>query len=235
MDTNLSVIMPLYNEEDLVWHTVETNLLHLRASEISFEMILINDGSSDSTGQVIDRLANEHHEISVFHKPENGGFGSAVCKGIAEASGSWILCLPADCPLTALSIREFINAMGKADVIVAYRPERMGYSLRMRANSRIFHWLATRLFRIRIKDFNWVHMYRKGIFTEGPVPIRSKGLFMLTEMIVRAHRQGFTFFEICVDQPQRQAGSATASKWSAALDTAWEMLAFYLSNVTRRH
>jgi len=135
--------------------------------------------------------------------------------------------------LTNESIDAFLSATGKADVIVAYRPERKGYSFQMKVNSAVFHWLAVYLFRLELKDFNWLHMYRSSLFRDEIIHFRSKGLFMLTEVLVCASRKGRSFHEILVEQPERLAGVATASRLSAVLHTIREMLEFRLSLIGR--
>lgn len=229
MNASYSIITPVFNEEELLLSTVEQNLRLLRASGIDFEMVLVNDGSKDRSALIMDELQSCHPEVQSFHKVLNEGFGSAMSQGFRLAGKEWFLCLPVDCPLTEESLRTFVSSTGKADIIVAYRPERKGYSARMKVNSKVFHWLTCRLFGLELKDFNWLHMYRGDLFRNGTLRIRSKGLFMLAEVLVRADRAGLSFHEVTVDQPERLAGVATASKPSAVAFTLKEMLGFFLS------
>lgn len=229
MNASYSIITPVFNEEELLLSTVENNLKLLRASDIDFEMVLVNDGSTDKSAQVMNQLESLYPEVHCSHKPLNEGFGSAMSHGFRVAGKEWFICLPVDCPLTVESLRTFMSATGMADIIVAYRIERKGYSARMRVNSKVFHWLTCQLFGIDLMDFNWLHMYRGDFFRNGTLRVRSKGLFMLAEVLVRAHGAGLSFHEIAVDQPERLAGVATASKLSAVAYTMKEMLEFYLS------
>ncbi|HXH19084.1 MAG TPA: hypothetical protein VNJ07_08360, partial [Chitinophagales bacterium] len=150
--------------------------------------------------------------------------------GIEAATKEFILCIPADSPLTPEVLKAFIGAAGKADIIVSYRLERVGYSTRMKLNSKVFHFLVRTLFDIKLRDFNWIHMYHRRIFGDSGVKLKSKTLFMLAEVLISAKRKGFSFHEIPVHQTQRLTGIATASKLVTVIKTLRDIIAFYFYN-----
>lgn len=101
----LSLVMPCYNECDQIEHIIEEWTHCMREHQISFEWVVINDGSLDGTGRVLDRLRKEHRYIRVVHQL-NGGHGKAVRRGYELARGTWILQIdssgcfePSDFPL----------------------------------------------------------------------------------------------------------------------------------------
>jgi glycosyltransferase involved in cell wall biosynthesis len=159
--------------------------------------------------------------FKIVHK-ENGGFGSAIKKGISIAKNEYIICIPADSPLDEQTAKSFFEAHLKSDIVVSYRLERKGYSKWMLLNSKVFHFLVSNLFNIKLKDFNWIHLYKTEIFNH--VDIQSKGIFMLAEVLVKAKKLKYSFIEIPVYQRQRLTGIATASKPSAVIKTILEMI-----------
>ncbi len=225
----VSVIVPVYNEEAIIENSVSRDIEQLRQFNCDYEILIINDGSSDQSAQIIDRCFGNKPEIKIIHKQVNEGFGSAIKTGVEFASKEHLLCIPADSPLTSEVLQSFLQAASRADVIVSYRLKREGYSARMQLNSLAYHFIVRSLFRIHLRDFNWIHMYHRRIFENG-TNIRSKGIFMLAEVLIDAKRKGYTFHEIPVRQTQRITGVATASKLSTIFKTLKEIFAYYRAN-----
>jgi glycosyltransferase involved in cell wall biosynthesis len=217
---SLCIITPVFNEQDIIESSVNQTLQSALCFFKEIEYIIINDGSTDNSPTII----NENFNSSVFkivHKV-NGGFGSAVTCGIENSTNEWIICVPADSPLDTSTAKIFYEAIDKADVIVSYRLQRKGYNYLMHLNSIVFHFLVSNFFNIQLKDYNWIHMYRKSIFEK--ITIESKGIFMLAEVLIKAKKNKFSFHEVPVEQLQRLTGIATASKPSAVIKTIIEML-----------
>ncbi|MEX2590172.1 MAG: hypothetical protein WD334_08200, partial [Chitinophagales bacterium] len=134
---------------------------------------------------------------------------------------------PADSPLDKDTCHTFFSSnIDFADIIISYRKERKGYTRSMLLNSKIYHFLISWLFSIKLKDYNWIHLYKRDIFNS--IEINSKGLFMLSEVLVKANKLGFKIEEVEVDQKMRLTGIATVSKPSAIINTLKEMISFYI-------
>jgi glycosyltransferase involved in cell wall biosynthesis len=222
-----SIIIPVYNEEDIILRSIDQNISVLDNAEVDYELIIVNDGSKDSSGELINQfLINKR--VQVFHHSDNVGFGGAVKTGINLARNTLILCVPADSPLTEPIFKDFMAVAPKADVIVSYRIARLGYTPRMRLNSYVYHLLIEFLFDIHFVDFNWIHLYNRNIFDEGKIEITSKGIFMLAEVLIQADRKGYNFIEIPVAQNERITGIATASKFSIIFKTLYEIARYYI-------
>lgn len=229
MNHPVSIIVPVYNEEEILQAAIDSNLQTITQFTDDYELIIVNDGSKDRSAQIIDQVFGNHPKIVVQHQSPNGGFGSAVRKGISLATKQYVICVPVDSPLDNEVFGAFYHNLGKADVLVAYRRKRLGYSFRMKVNSWVFHQLVTHMFGMRLKDYNWIHLYDRRIFTEGGIVIQYNGLFMLAEVLIKAKRLGYSFYEFPVDQRQRLTGIATASKFSAVAKTLRDIVGFYLA------
>lgn len=226
MTKALSVIMPIYNEEDLILNSIETNLSILSGSGLDYELILVNDGSTDNTEKVIQQHFSFDNRL-VYHKKENGGFGSAVSRGISLARKENIVFMSVDSPFTPEVFEAFASQIGTTDVLVAYRRKRLGYTARMHLNSWLFHKMVRLLFGLRLRDYNWVHLYKKHIFDT--ISIEYNGIFMLAEVLIKAKRKGFSIAEFPVDMIKRSGGVATAGSWKVAFRTLGDLLDFYFS------
>lgn len=224
----LSVITPIYNEEDIIVKSTEENIAVLKTFGIDYEVILVNDGSSDSSKQLIENAFSTEKQIIIHNKATNEGMGSALRKGIELSTKDYIICVPADSPLSAFTFKEFIAHLHSADVLVSYRIKRLGYTRRMLLNSWVFHVLVTSLFGMNLRDYNWIHLYSRRIFTEGKVSIEYNGLFMLAEILIKCQRAGYSFCEFPVHQNERLTGIASASKPINVIKTLLALLHFRL-------
>lgn len=223
---SVSVIIPAYNEEAIIQSAVRAALDILAASEADFEIIVVNDGSRDSTGRILDDAFAAESGIQIYHKQINEGFGSAIRTGLRLAKKKYIFCVPADSPLTVDLYKAFSGYATRADVLVSYRRVKLGYSFRRHLNSYVYHKLVTVLFGMNLRDYNWIHMYHRKIFDEGKIEIEYNGIFMLAEILIKAKRAGFSFYEFEVEQKERLTGIATASKLTAIIKTLGEMISF---------
>src|SRR5574337_1367105 len=92
----LSVLIPAYNEEAGLEQSVEAVLRHLEALHVDAEILVVDDGSRDRTGQVANALADRHPQVRAFHHAVNRGIGAGFLTGIEQARGEWLILIPAD-------------------------------------------------------------------------------------------------------------------------------------------
>lgn len=226
-DYSISIVIPVYNEEEIIESSVLKNLYLLNSSNVDYEIIIVNDGSFDRSGEIIQKLS-ESYNVKVIEHTHNMGFGAAIRTGIHYSEKDYILCVPADSPLEKENFFAFKSNFGVADILVSYRRKRLGYTWWMHLNSIIYHKLITFLFDMNLKDYNWIHMYHRRVFLEGKVNIEYDGIFMLAEVLIKAQRYSYTFVEFPVDQTQRITGDASAAKLKNIIRTLKELLHFYL-------
>jgi glycosyltransferase involved in cell wall biosynthesis len=226
--TSLSIITPAYNEEEIIIASVKQTFESCKHLFDEIEYIVVNDGSSDNTQNLIEENFKNNPLFKLVRKT-NGGFGSAISEGISHCTKEYIICVPADSPLDSEVLKRIYPAIEqqKEDLIITYRRKRKGYSLFMLFNSFLYHKVVSILFFICLKDYNWIHIYRKNIFNK--IEIQSKGIFMLAELIIKARNNGFSIKEIEVEQKQRVTGIATMTRPNAILKTFKEMLRFRLN------
>lgn len=222
----LSVIIPAYNEEANVDKAVGATVATLEATGVEWEIIVVNDGSTDRTGLLAERCSASNPRITVIHHPANKGLGAAVRTALQQARGEYVLWVPCDSPFEKGELDPFIGAIGKADVVVGYRTARPGYSPLMRVNSSVYTYVVSRLFRIHLRDFNYVHMYRRRVLAS--LKWRTTRIFWLAEALIRARDAGYAIMQVPAVVRARTAGKATASRPSIMLRTAWDCLVFAL-------
>lgn len=149
---SLSVVIPAYNESQCIASTVEALVTSLSGLSGDYEILVIDDGSTDSTCAAVEQLIARNPVLRLLRQPENRGKGAAVCRGMLAAEGDVVVFMDADLPyrLDALEKSAKIMADDGADIVLGARdlPESetvIGYGSSRRMASRIFSWLVSML------------------------------------------------------------------------------------------
>lgn len=205
----LSVVVPAFNEEATLDRGVRTMSEALRAIGVEHEIILVDDGSQDRTGEISDRLAREVPFVRVYHQI-NQGIGGAFRTGLQASRGQYVVLWPADMPCRAADLQPYIECLGKASVIVGCRRRREGYNALMLMNSWLYPRIVFGLFGLRLRDVNWICFYDGQTLRE--IPLTQSGIPMLTEILVRLRDRGATFLEVDVEMTARASGTPSAAR-----------------------
>ena len=222
---SLSLIMPGLNEEESVERAVRRARAALEDPTDEFEIIVIDDGSNDRTGEIADRLAAEDSRIRVLHNERNLNYGVSLARGIAAARCDWILHDGMDLPLAPEEIGKFSAHFGTADVVVARRFDRGAHSPWRKLTSWTNNLLLRMLFAPRTRDLNFVQFYRRSYAQS--VSLRSTSpAFVTPELILRAERTGYRVVEVEAAFQRRSAGRAHFGKPKDILWTLSDMFKF---------
>jgi glycosyltransferase involved in cell wall biosynthesis len=214
----ISAVYYAYNEENLVRETLLKSLEAMRTLGHPFEIIFIDDGSIDRTGQIAEELGRRYPEIKVYHHEKNCGTGISALRGLARAQGDLIIHNGIDYPFDLCDLRKMIPLTQEADAVVAVRKDYAGYTLRRRVISRINIALLRLLFPLRLRDYNFTQLYKRKVLSAVKVRSKSAG-FVMPETLLRAHALGFKITEIEIEYHAREKGTAlrgdTRLVWSA--------------------
>ncbi len=215
----VSIIVPAFNEEAILERTVSTLHAAFKSFSIPFEIIIVDDGSTDRTAEIARALAACHAgEVLLQSHDRNLGIGAAYRTGFARARYPMLTTCAADIPYGPEDIRPFLAALGRADTIVGVRVLRAGYGPLMRFNSWLYMRLVHAFFGLPLRDVNWTCFYRADLLRR--VEIRESGIPMLLEVLVKLRDLGGSFFEVEVHQPERMEGVASASRFRVMGRTA---------------
>jgi len=221
----LSVIVPAFNEDRLLESSIRALRATLDEIKVEAEIILVDDGSQDRTGVIADMLAHNLRRVCAYHQ-SNKGIGGAFIAGSRLASGEYIMLWPVDMPATPGDFAPYVAEFGLADVIVGCRSERVGYNSLMRLNAWIYPRLVALLFKLRVRDVNWIHAYRRSRFLR--IQLDQPGIPMLAEALVRLRDQGARIIEVNVAMKPRLHGKPSASRPSVMWHTLVDLLSFWV-------
>jgi len=230
---SLTVVIPAYNEETGLERITREALEALQTAVPGSEIVIVDDGSSDATGSVADRLAGEFPEVKAVHHQTNQGSGMAIRSGIANATCDLVMYVPADDQFDLTEIGAYAQAAGEADIVVGVRDSRSDYSWFRLLSSWAFLKLTNTLFGFHYRDVNWVHLWRRRIFDE--VELRSRGVPLMVEILVRATREGYTSVEIDSVYRPRASGKAKGSSIRSIALAIYEIFRLWFEVRVRRN
>lgn len=217
----LSILVPAYNEEETLQAALEELIRAARAACEDFEIVVVNDGSSDRTGEILDQLAAELPPVRALHHERNQGIGEGITTAAHHAHCTQAIICPVDSPLSTEQIRVFLQAASPEVVVVGYRPQRLGYQAWQQLGSSVYSSLARCLLGLRLRDINWIHLYPTSLFDQ--VNIQFGGIVYLAEVLAKAQGLGYRFVEVESPMVARIKGVATISKPRAIWRTFWDL------------
>lgn len=155
MEPGVTIVIPCYNEQDAVASTIEQVRRAMNGSTLPWEIIAVNDGSTDETGSRLDELARASEQLKVVHAMMNRGYGASLKAGIAQAKYDRIVITDADGTYPNDRIPELVSILERADMAVGAR---IGGNVNIPFARRPVKWLLLRyarwLSRADIKDVN---------------------------------------------------------------------------------
>lgn len=228
----LSVILLGYNEQENIEASVRSCDSALDRLGITYEIIVVNDGSNDRTGEIADELAANLSFVRVIHNPINLNVGSSLLIGMRAARGRFVTHNSMDLPFDPAEIGRLVEKFGSSDVVVVVRTGRSAHSLWRQITSLTHHWIVRLLFFIDVRDMNFVQAYRREILADIPVRARSPA-FVTPELIIRALRRGYRITEVEAHFHKRRFGKANFGKPRDILWTLADMLSFRLEGEVR--
>ena len=194
----LSVVLPCFNEEANVSQAVRQALEAARQFSAQYEVIVVDDGSSDETAQVAARLAASDGHIQVIRHPDNQGYGMP-----------WVLLTDADLQFDLAQIEDFLPFTASHDLIVGNRLTRQDPFAR-RANAAAWNWLMRRMFALPVHDVDCAFkLVRRGCLEQ--VDLVASGAMISTELVAKTLQNGARLKELAVRHRPRAAGEQSGA------------------------
>ena len=219
---SLSVFFPCYNEQDNILPVVNQAWKVLDGLNRDYEIIIVDDGSSDRTGQVAKDLARQNQRLRVVTHPANLGYGQALRSGFQAAGMDLIFYTDGDGQFDLVELPPLLQLMDRYDIVSCYRLNRQDPLSR-----RIKGWCWTRLvcwlFNLNISDVNCgFKLYRREVFAD--MELLSTGALIDAEILAQASRRGFSIVQKGVYHLPRTSGLQTGGDWSVVFRAFKELL-----------
>jgi glycosyltransferase involved in cell wall biosynthesis len=225
----LSVFYPMWNEEDYIERALRFGKRAcedlVEAGDIAdYELIIIDDKSSDRTPEIADAMAATDPRIRVIHHERNRKLGGSMKTGFAAATGDLVLYTDADLPFDMDELPRAVRLLRdyEVDIISAYRFDRTGEGSVRAVYTFVYNGLIKALFGVKVRDINFAFkLCRRRIFEH--VELKSEGSFIDAELIIRATRMGYEIMQMGVDYFPRTRGESTLSSPGVILKILKEM------------
>lgn len=229
----ISLVIPALNEEGVIEENVRSFVSTANRYFEDYEVILIDDGSKDSTGTIMDMIAAEDPErIRAFHNSPNKGLGWSYRFGVGVASKEYVMLLCGDGGLPASSLPPIFAEVGKADIVIPFMSnmDDVKSGCRQRLSSA-YTLLLNGLFGQKLRYYNGLQVHRAELLRH--VDKQSVGFAFQGEILVQLLRAGASYVQVQTQAAeQTQKSSAIKLKnFSDAGKSLLRLLAFsYLPN-----
>ena len=209
----LSFFFPAHNEAENVERAVESALGQIGPLVPSLEVVIVDDGSTDATPEIADRIAAADPRVRVVHQP-NRGYGGALKTGFRESRGELIAFSDGDLQFDLSEMRLLLERLesetpAPVDAVIGYRLRRRDPAHR-RFIGRTYNTLVTALFGLRARDIDCaMKLFRRECF-EG-LNLESDGPFLSAELLIKLKARGVRMAQLGVHHYPREAGTNTGA------------------------
>ena len=225
---SISVFFPAWNEEDYVERAVTRAMDVLPKLTDDFEIIVVNDASTDRTQEIAEGLAAKFPQVRVITHPVNLKLGGAMRTGLSASTKDIVVYSDIDLPWDLRELERALHLMEylEADMICAFRFDRTSEGPKRIIYSFVYNMLIRSLFDINVKDVNFSFkvMHRRVLES---LELKSLGSFIDAELVVKAIRKGFRVFQMGVDYFPRTRGVSTLASPSVILKMVRELARLY--------
>lgn len=210
--SSITIVVAAYNEEASIAEAVQAVVSAVEPRFESYEVLVMDDGSTDRTGEIADALSAANPNVRAVHNEQNIGFGLSCRRGIDLASKEYIGWFPGDNDMEGRSLADLCDRIGDADIVVGVMSNLNCRSLPRQLLSRTFTGLMNTLFGLKFRYYNGPPIYRVALLRK--TPLRSAGYAMLAELLIRSVKNGATAIQLPTYHRQREHGESKAFRWS---------------------
>jgi glycosyltransferase involved in cell wall biosynthesis len=207
---SLTIFFPAFNEEANIKNTIMTALKSASQLAGDYEVICVNDGSTDRTQTVVEELVKNHPKLRLVSHRQNLGYGAAIKTGLASSTKEWIFYTDSDGQFRFDQLAAFIAARTQADMILGYRKKRQDHLLRLVIAKVFLKTWNYLLYGLTLKDVDCSYKLFPRQLIRG-VELITESAITETELMVRLIRQGATYLELPVTHYPRYKGIPTGA------------------------
>lgn len=230
---SLSIFFPAYNDAGTIASLVL--VAHMTARELTddYEVIVVEDGSPDHTGALLDEMASHFPWLKVVHHPKNRGYGGALRSGFATASKELVFYTDGDAQYDPREMRALYAAFGsQVDFVNGYKLGRSDPLHRV-VIGRVYHWFVKLAFGLKVRDVDCdFRLMRRGVFDK-VVLTRSSGVICV-ELMKKVQDHGFRIAEVGVHHFHRSYGRSQFFNVPRVARTLADLVRLWLELVVRK-
>lgn len=230
--TTLSVIMPALNEENNIEAAVVSTLEAFQNHDITGEIIVVNDGSTDNTRKIVESIIEKESRVRLINHEKPIGVGYSFLDGVKIANNEVVVMFPGDNENDPDNALNFFDLMDKVDIIVPFIHNVEVRERNRRILSSIYRFIINISFGVNLNYTNGTIFYRK-ILLEG-LKVKSTGFFYNAELIIKLVRKGYLFAEVPNFLKVRGSGTSKALTFKSLIEVMKAYLSlFYMIHIKK--
>ncbi len=224
-DLCVSLFFPVFRDERSVRTVAEKALKLLTELCSDFEILIVDDGSPDRSGEIADELAREHRSIRVIHHGKNLGYGAAVRSGLAASRFEYVCQTDGDDEYEVEDFKKLLKLRDRYDLIISFRYKKIYSSTRIFV-SWVYNKLLRILFRMPFRDVSTgLRMIRKSVVDD--LELESTSSFVGAEIAIKAMLKGYRVGEVGIQTFPRVFGKGATVSPSNILATMFDIFHVY--------
>jgi dolichol-phosphate mannosyltransferase len=212
----ISVVMPALNERGNIAAALRNTLAAFDDFGLEGEVVVIDDGSTDGTGDVVRERMAEDPRIRIVRHESPRGVGGSFWDGVANARGEFVCMLPGDNENDPWELFRYHRLLEHVDILIPFVFNKQARSLFRNGLSFMYRFIINTTFLVSFNYTNGTILYRKAILDE--IPFRSSGFFFQTDILIRAVKRGYLFAEVPYRLNQRLGGVSKAVSFPSFLN-----------------
>lgn len=227
---SLTIVLPAFNEERNIAKTIDASKKAAERVTSDYEILAVNDGSQDRTGEIISRLSLSDPRIKEILHPRQMGYGKALSDGFYNAKKEFVFYTDSDAPIDILKeLPKAASLISKGvDAVIGFRINRSDLPLR-RIYSLIYNFLSRILLGLKVHDVSFsCKLFRRKVFDS--FRIHSHSAFIDAEILANLNLNGFMIKEFPATYTPRSYGHSNFDSPLYASRVFMEMIIFWLSN-----
>ncbi len=222
----LSVFLPTFNEGESIKEVVVKTKEVLQRLVDKWEIIVVNDGSQDSTKEIIENLKEGDDRIRLINHDKNLGYGNSLKSGFYSAKYSWIAFIDSDNQFDFGEIAKFLEKQKEtgADLVIGYYKKRQVSKFKI-ITSKIWELSVFILFGLRVRDIDCgFKMVSRDVIQKIPRLESERGAFISSELLIKARNSGFKIVEVPVTHYPRLKGTGTGRNLNVIIKSFADLL-----------
>ncbi len=222
----ISIILPAYNEEKNIGLTIKDIINFFDKKKLVYEIIVVDDGSTDKTKEVLNEYKRTKNIVVAFHI-KNLGYGSALRSGFNMARGDLIFFTDSDRQFDIKDIVPFLKKIKQKenDFVIGYRKNRKDSYNRI-LNALIFRFLAQIFFGVKVKDMDCAFKLFKN-YVLSDLNLISDGALINLEILSKAQKRGYKFIELPVAHFKRAEGKQTGGSFKVIFKAIFQFFSLW--------
>lgn len=219
----VSLFIPVYNDQATLRAITERALRMLGENDAPFEIIVVNDGSTDASAKIADDLARENPEVvRVIHHEGNRGYGAAFRSGVAESRFEWICMADGDNEYDVRDLQKMLMLRPFYGIVIAFRYRKL-YSTSRIFISYVYNRVLRWLFRTPFRDVSTgIRIFHRSVLDD--VELTSDSPFIGAELAIKAMLRGYPVGELGIQTFPRKFGRGTSTTPRNILLTIRDMI-----------